>query len=270
MNDERAQIAARLGNHHHVVVAWLYGSRATGTATRASDYDLAIAMDESLNAEVRRTITQDLEYELQNQLQQPLSVVDINTIPVPLAQNVVAEGVVLYCKSDLRLRTEQQRVWSLWEEYKFEHEHNRKPGKARESNIREQAEQHLEGLDQLSDTLAQRPLTFTERNAAERGLQVLVEVAVGCSKHYLKSRQKPVQSEARAAIERTYELLAITDPAIEIMRGAVGMRNAIIHDYPNLGWQCIEEELKTQKYHQVGTYITTVSSQLLDPNAAHL
>lgn len=41
--------------------------------------------------------------------------------------------------------------------------------------LREQAEQHLAGLEELSSLADRRPLSFNERNAAERGLQVLVE-----------------------------------------------------------------------------------------------
>lgn len=49
--------------------------------------------------------------------------------------------------------------------------------------IREQLEQHIEGLNELSEQLRRRPLSFNERSATERSLQVLVEIAVGYSKH---------------------------------------------------------------------------------------
>ena len=132
--------------------------------------------------------------------------------------------------------------------------------------VREQTAQHLAGLDELSAIIAKRPLTFNERNAAERGLQVVVESAIGCAKHYLKSRQKPVPSEARAAIERVYELLAITEPDIKEMRGAVGMRNAIIHDYLNLDWRVIEPVLKQQKYTAVQLFVKKVLGKLVSSN----
>ncbi len=70
--------------------------------------------------------------------------------------------------------------------------------------ITEQVEQHISGLGELSDILIRKPLTFNERSAAERSLQVIVEAAIGCSKHYLKSKHKPVPAEARASIERVY------------------------------------------------------------------
>ncbi|TCO71772.1 hypothetical protein EV688_12123 [Chromatocurvus halotolerans] len=56
----------------------------------------------------------------------PVSVADINRVPVPLAYNIIPQWEVLLCRSDFRLRAEQQRVWSLWAEYKAEHERHRK------------------------------------------------------------------------------------------------------------------------------------------------
>lgn len=129
--------------------------------------------------------------------------------------------------------------------------------------LREQAEQHIYGLDELSDINDQRPLSFNERNAVERSVQVLVEMAIGCSKHVLKSSERPVPSEARAAIERVYEMLGIIDPPAEVMRGAVGMRNAIIHDYLNLNWELVGEVLKSRRYRLLQRYLDTVTAFLL-------
>lgn len=129
--------------------------------------------------------------------------------------------------------------------------------------IKEQVAQHLAGLDELACTIQKRPLTFNERSAVERNLQVLIEAAIGCSKHYLKKISKPVPSEARASIERIYEQLAITTPEINEMRGAIGMRNAIIHDYLNLDWKKLEAVLAKQKYYNVKDYISLLCSALL-------
>ena len=129
--------------------------------------------------------------------------------------------------------------------------------------IREQTEQHIAGLDELAEQLAQRPLTFNERNAAERGLQVLVAMAISCAKHLLKSRSKPVPSEARAAIERVYELLAIAEPPVALMRGAVGMRNAIIHDYLNIDWRLLAAVLDERNYRAAAQFIDAVAAELL-------
>ena len=130
-------------------------------------------------------------------------------------------------------------------------------------SVREQMEQHLAALDELSLKQSKRPLTFIDRNSVERSLQIVTEIAIGCSKHYLKSRNRPVPSEARAAIERVYEMTGLTEPEIGIMRGAIGMRNAIVHDYLNLDWARIDPVLAERKYHKVAEYATVISKELL-------
>lgn len=129
--------------------------------------------------------------------------------------------------------------------------------------LREQVAQHLAGLDELAAVLDGRPLSFNERNAVERGLQVVVEMAIGCSKHLLKAHGMPVPAEARATIERLYERLGLVEPPAAVMRGAVGMRNAINHDYMNLDWQRIEAVMAARQYREVARFIAALSDELL-------
>lgn len=59
-----------------------------------------------------------------------------------------------------------------------------------------------------------------------------------------------------------FEHLAITDVPLVSMRGAVGMRNAIIHDYLNLDWAIIEPVLKQRAYKIVAEYVSVVADAL--------
>jgi len=102
-----------------IEVVWLYGSRAKGTHQENSDFDLAIAFDadnELLHgdADGNNYYCDEFAYRWSESSQSKISVVDINKIPVPLAASIVADGKVLVCKSDLRLHSEMQRIWSLW------------------------------------------------------------------------------------------------------------------------------------------------------------
>lgn len=108
----------------NVEVLWLYGSRAKGTETASSDYDLAIAFCGG-DAAGAPFYTDELAYRWSQLTGATISIVDINNIPVPLAYNVVNEGVVLISKNALRLHSEQARIWSLWEEYRYEYIKNR-------------------------------------------------------------------------------------------------------------------------------------------------
>lgn len=130
--------------------------------------------------------------------------------------------------------------------------------------LTEQLAQHQDSLESISELISQRPLSFIERTATERSLQIVIEAAIGASKHYLKSVNKPLPAEARVAIERVYELEAIAEPKIEEMRGAVGMRNAIIHDYLNLDWNKLEAVLKEKKYENVIAYTKLILNKILE------
>jgi len=129
--------------------------------------------------------------------------------------------------------------------------------------LREQVEQHNDSLNKLSEICTQRPLTFSEQCAAERNIQVLVEAAIGCSKHYLKLHKNPVPSESKMTIERVYALLAIIEPAKEAITAAVGMRNVIIHDYLNIDWKFIEPVIRDKDYLSVVHYVQLVTGRLL-------
>jgi len=119
-------LIAVLAAQPRVEVAWLYGSRATGRQDPASDYDVAVALTGRETVHLSATmLVEDLGADLSERAGAAVSIVDINRIPVPLAYAVISDGKTLVCRSDFRLRTEQQRVWSLWEAYKGEHERNR-------------------------------------------------------------------------------------------------------------------------------------------------
>lgn len=106
-----------------ISVLWLYGSQAKGTAEATSDIDLAVALNK--DAEREDYFCDDLAYRWSQATGERVSVIDINCVPVPLAYAVITEGRVLMCCDALRLRGEEQRIWSLWEAYIYEHRQNR-------------------------------------------------------------------------------------------------------------------------------------------------
>lgn len=106
-------------------VVWLYGSQVKGNADENSDYDVAIACDQR---EVAKWAyyADDLAEQWTKKTQEQVSIVDINQAPTPLAYSIINDGKILYCRDPLRLHTEQMRVWSLWEAFRYEHRQNRK------------------------------------------------------------------------------------------------------------------------------------------------
>jgi len=102
-----------------IAVIWLYGSQAKGTANENSDIDLAIAFNHfSLSALDRKVRPEEYALTWSAALDLPeakISVVDINTIPVYLAFNVVEYGKVIVCKNKARELKETQRIYSQYE-----------------------------------------------------------------------------------------------------------------------------------------------------------
>jgi len=107
-------------------VVWLYGSQAKGTAHSKSDIDMAIAFKNfSLSELDRKLRPQELNLIWSEQLNLPdgkLSIVDINTVPVYLAFNIVEYGKVICSKNKIRELKETQRIYSQYEFETIEHE----------------------------------------------------------------------------------------------------------------------------------------------------
>lgn len=112
-------ITHRAESNPDIVILWLYGSRARGDYSQASDYDFAVAFqsfpDDPLERQVRPeqlAMTWTAELDIPDD---KIGVVDINLAPIPLAGEILAEGKVLICKNDMRLYREESRISSMIE-----------------------------------------------------------------------------------------------------------------------------------------------------------
>ncbi|MBB3142010.1 type VII toxin-antitoxin system MntA family adenylyltransferase antitoxin [Halomonas organivorans] len=102
-----------------IAVLWLYGSRAKGTATSNSDYDLAVAFrsfeEDPLERRLRPELLAQAWQDALGLTGDQLSIVDINLAPIPLAHAVIRTGQVLHANDRLRLIREENRITSMWE-----------------------------------------------------------------------------------------------------------------------------------------------------------
>ena len=105
------QLLIELATENKEVVAlWLYGSRANGSYHSASDYDLAVLFNNRLDDPLDRRLRPELLSldwtKRMNMAEASISIVDIQTVPAPLAMNAIS-GQLLYCEShDARLMAE--------------------------------------------------------------------------------------------------------------------------------------------------------------------
>ena len=109
-----------------IEVMWLYGSQAKNTSHEQSDIDIAIAFKRFNLTELERKLRpQELSLIWSDQLHLPegkLSIVDINTVPVYLAFNIVEYGKTICSKNKVRELKEVQRIYSQYEFEIIEHQ----------------------------------------------------------------------------------------------------------------------------------------------------
>ncbi len=121
-------------------------------------------------------------------------------------------------------------------------------------SIQEHAQRQLENLDELSDIAQKQPLGKFDLLATERSLQILIESAIGVAKHCCKKAGKTHSGDAYKNLLTAHHLLNSQIPHATL-RGAAGMRNAIVHDYLNLDWKRIEDVLVNKHYHAMGEFV---------------
>ncbi|MCF7970200.1 MAG: nucleotidyltransferase domain-containing protein [Methylococcaceae bacterium] len=103
-------------NNVEVEVLWLYGSRARNKANIDSDYDLAVVFKTYIEDPIERRLRPEiLALEWHEKLNIPLSIIDINQAPLPLAYTVVLDNTLLYSKNNYRRMIEEQKIMSKWE-----------------------------------------------------------------------------------------------------------------------------------------------------------
>lgn len=105
--------------NQEVIILWLYGSRANATHRIDSDYDLAIAFKTFLPDPLETRLRPEmLALTWQGELQfneNQLSIIDINQVPISLANEVIQCNIVLFCRDEMRLWQEEKRINSRME-----------------------------------------------------------------------------------------------------------------------------------------------------------
>ncbi|MBB3059440.1 type VII toxin-antitoxin system HepT family RNase toxin [Microbulbifer rhizosphaerae] len=118
--------------------------------------------------------------------------------------------------------------------------------------LTEQVSVHEELLKQISQ---KSTLGLLERTAAERSLQILAEAAIGATKHANRKLQLPERSDAANSVAQLLEHFPCPEVDSQEIRGAIGMRNAIVHDYLNLDWKLIQNVISTRQYLKLGRFV---------------
>ena len=82
----------------------------------------------------------------------------------------------------------------------------------------------------------------------------MLDAAISISQHCCKKAGKASSGDAYRNLLTTHDLLSSNIPHVTL-KGAVGMRNAIVHDDLNLDWTRIETVIVNKYYEAIGEFI---------------
>ena len=115
------------------------------------------------------------------------------------------------------------------------------------------ANEEVEILDEMSD---KEKWTKIEIRAVKNSMQVLVENSVGKAKRILKYFNCPiVPQKGSDAFEFMYDMGLIEDDVYSTMKSAIGLRNAMIHDYMNFNNEILKNVVSRKKYNNIKDFL---------------
>lgn len=103
--------------------------------------------------------------------------------------------------------------------------------------------------------LSGAPLSRLEQSGVLHALQVLIENAIGKSKHLLKSAGVPVPVSAYDAFASLEQYGDISSQEIQQWNSVIGLRNRIVHDYMNIDMGIIYELITNNRHQFIAAFL---------------
>ncbi len=118
------------------------------------------------------------------------------------------------------------------------------------------AEEQMALLDEAKQRIVSgTPLSRLEQSGVLHVLQVLIENAIGKSKHLLKSIGEPVPVSAYDAFASLERRGNITLQELTQWNAAIGLRNRIVHDYMNIDINFVYELIISNRHLFIGEFL---------------
>ena len=98
-------------------------------------------------------------------------------------------------------------------------------------------------------------LSKLEQNGALHGLQILIENAIGKTKHLLKASGETVPVSAYDSFASLHAKKYISDAELQQWNAAVGLRNRIVHEYMNVDMSVVFALIEQQDYQFIVDFL---------------
>ena len=251
--DPLSRLRTLLAAEPDLEFAVLVGSRAAGTHTAASDWDIALQWRRDLDWMEQLGRTETLRRRLAEALAVPETAVDLVDAPranLAMRAAIAEEGVVLAGEDGLPWQRFLRRIWRELERKGDRFIFDAVKNKSVPFSLMRTDLYHAETLriaaaqgalldEARARLLAGASLTPLEQNGLLHAVQVLVENAIGKAKQQLKARGETVPVSAYDAFAALARVGCIPADSLPAWNAVIGLRNRIVHDYMNVDMEKI-------------------------------
>ena len=251
--DPLARLRTLLAAEPDLEFAVLVGSRAAGTHTAASDWDIALQWRRDLDWMDQLGRTETLRRHLAEALTVPEAAVDLVDAPranLAMRAAIAEEGVVLAGEDGLPWQRFLRRTWRELERKGDRFIFDAVKNKSVPFSLMRTDLYHAETLriaaaqgglldEARARLLAGASLTPLEQNGLLHAVQVLVENAIGKAKQELKARGETVPVSAYDAFAALARVGCIPADSLPAWNAVIGLRNRIVHNYMNVDMEKI-------------------------------
>lgn len=114
----------KIGNKYHLVLVYLFGSKATNTDNKLSDIDIAVLLEKNRRYEIKDLIL-DLIYEFTRIFKsEKIDILILNKASLAIQYKVISEGKLLFELDKKRKYNYEERTTKLYLDFKkFEEEY---------------------------------------------------------------------------------------------------------------------------------------------------
>ncbi len=111
---------------------------------------------------------------------------------------------------------------------------------------------------------AGQALNDLEQSGVLHALQILIENAIGKSKHLLKASGQPVPVSAYESFSALVKIRVLSNEELSRWNAVIGIRNRIVHDYMNVDLKVVFSIIQSGQYGFITDFLLRPISVVSD------